>query len=63
MKTKGMFHQLKVQREPTFKNCSMTYTHHIHTCPIGIKFLQPTFNKGSTSPLAHYSEEVEEKSY
>jgi hypothetical protein len=31
---------------------------------VGINFLQPTFNKGSTSPLAHNSAEVvEEKSY
>jgi hypothetical protein len=29
-----------------------------------MKFLQPTFNKGSTSPVAHHSAEiVEEKSY
>ena len=32
--------------------------------PVGINFLQPTFNKGSTSPLAHHpAEVVEEKSY
>ena len=31
---------------------------------VGINFLQPTFNKVSTSPLAHHPEEaVEEKSY
>jgi hypothetical protein len=32
--------------------------------PISIKFLQLAFNKGSTSPIAHYpSKVVEEKIY
>jgi hypothetical protein len=31
---------------------------------VGINFFQPTFNKGSTSPLAHQpAEVVEAKSY
>ena len=31
---------------------------------VGIQFLQPSFNKGSTSPLAHHpAEVVEDKSY
>ena len=35
----------------------------LSTC-VGINFLQLTFNKGLTSPLAHHpAEVVEEKSY
>jgi hypothetical protein len=35
-----------------------------HLTSVGMKFLQPTFNKGSISSLAHHPAElVEEKSY